>query len=329
MRVSLCLAVSGGLSLVACGAEPEVPVVTPPSTPPSIPAVDACAAFTPALTPIPGTGPLHRTTAITARWGQGIPPDVVFDVSENGEAARGVAHVRDGQALFLPERAFPKDARVEWTFSACGVKKTGSFTTGTLMAPADVDVTVGRSFGFDLRTAAWEQPTAASTTDGFILRWHLAPAFVVDVLEADLGQATLALAPGVLDDDGRVVRDLRAGHTVLSTSLLENPYLHASAPALSLMGLDGEVVLKDLELVLGLGDGCFTDTRLVAVMDVRHLEKAGKAPCARLMSLTGETCVPCDEGDTEAGCFLLAVSGLASVSDVDSTVPAPAPAPQP
>jgi hypothetical protein len=196
------------------------------------------------------------------------------------------------------------------------------------MAPVELDDAVGRSFGFDLRAVAWEQPKAASTVDGFILRWHLAPSFVVDVLDADLAHATIALAPGVIDDDGNVVRDLRGGFVEVETGLLENPYLHVSAPELSLLAEDGEVVLRRLELVLGLGEGCFTDSRLVAVMDVRHLEKEGFEPCARLQSLTGETCVLCDEGDTEPGCFLLAVDGLTSLSSADSSVPV-VPQPQP
>jgi hypothetical protein len=331
VAVRALLSAGSCVALTACGIDSEPPALHPPTQPSP---VDACLAFSPTVTPITGSGPLHRTNPITARWAGGVV-DVDFSATVDGVEVRHVLHVDDGVAFLIPERVWPQDARVEWTFAACGVKKTGHFNTGALMAPVDIDDVVGRSYGFDLRTVAWEQPAASTTANGFVLRWHLAPSFVVDVVDADLGHATLAIAPGVVDDDGRVVRDLNAGHTVLSTSLLGNPYLYASAPELSLMALDGEVILKELDLVLGLGDGCFTDSRLVAVMDVRHLEKAGKAPCARLMSLTGESCVPCDDGDDEgdgdgeAGCFLLALDGLASVSDVDSTVPAPAPAPLP
>lgn len=67
-----------------------------------------------------------------------------------------------------------------------------------------------------------------------------------------------------------------------------------SAPELSLLATDGEVVLRRLDL----------------------------------QSLTGESCVLCDEGDEPAGCFLLAVEGLTSVSSADSSVP-PSPKPLP
>jgi hypothetical protein len=311
-------ALACGVVLSACGADPELPTVTPPVTDPP---ADPCVGFSPTVAPITGSGPLHRTTPVTARWAGGEPADLAFVVTANGAPARGTLHVRSGEALFLPERAFPGDARVEWSFSACGVKRDGHFTTGALMAPVELDAAVGRSFGFDLRAAGWEQPKAASTVDGFILRWHLAPSFVVDVLDADLAHATIALAPGVIDDDGHVVRDLRGGFIELETGLLENPYLHVTAPELSVLATDGEVVLRRLELVLGVGEGCFTDSRLVAVMDVRHLEKEGLEPCARLQSLTGESCVLCDDGDEAAGCFLLAVDGLTSVSSTDSSVP--------
>lgn len=133
------------------------------------------------------------------------------------------------------------------------------------------------------------------------------------------GQYSLAVNDVDIDDEGNVVRDLRGGFIELQTGLLENPYLHVSAPELSLLAEDGEVVLS-ARTRAGLGEGCFTDSRLVAVMDVRHLEKDGLAPCARLQSLTGESCVLCDEGDKEAGCFLLAVDGLGSVASTDSTV---------
>jgi hypothetical protein len=56
-------------------------------------------------------------------------------------------------------------------------------------------------------------------------------------------------------------------------------------------------------------------------MDVRALEKLGKAPCARLQSLTGQTCVPCDDDDQEGGCFLLAANNVRSVSSTPSSLP--------
>lgn len=312
-----------GLGLVGCGDEQVLlPHVTPPETP-----GDPCVAFAPDITPITGEGPLHRMTPLTARWAGGREVPAAFTVTVDGAAVAGTSWVRSGYALFVPERPYPENARVDWRFAACDVEKTGAFTTGALFSPIDIEEVQGRSFGFDLRSVAWEQPEASSTVNGFVLRWHLAPTLVVDVVDVTLGKAVLALSPGVLDDNGAVVRDLARGIVEVEASLLQNPYLRVTAPELELMALDGPVTLRGLELVLGLEEGCFADGRLIALMDVRELEKQGKEPCARLLSLTGESCVPCeDDLDTDLGCFFLSMEGVSSVSEAESVLkPRPLP----
>jgi hypothetical protein len=316
MQTVFSVVMAGAMGVVFGCGDAEEPLIIPDGSPDT---GAPCAGFRVSVTPTTGEGPLHRSTPIVASWGQGIV-DAAFDVRVDGEVVRGATYVHNGSAVFLAERLLPATARVEWRFSACGAMQDGHFNTGALSTPVEVSDVVGRSFGFDLRQLEWEHPTATSTANGNVLRWHLAPSFVVDVTDATLSEATFAIAPAVLSDDGDVVRDLTAGHVEVKASLMQNPYVQLEVPAIELLALDGPVTLRDIELVAGFSDGCFDDTSLVAVMDVRALEKQGKAPCARLMSLTGQSCVPCDDDDLDGGCFLLAAEGVRSVSSSSSSL---------
>jgi hypothetical protein len=201
LGVVLCSAL-GGL-----GCESKEPLVLPDG-----PVDDtSCVGFSAALTPTVGEGPLHRGTPIVATWRTGIV-DAQVEVHADGAAVRGATYVHDGRAMFLAERLLPASTRIDWRFSACGTMHAGHFDTGALSAPVEFEDAVGRSFGFDLRQLEWEHPTANTTANGYVLRWHLAPTVVVDVLGATLSSVHVAIAPGVVTEKGDVVRDLSASH---------------------------------------------------------------------------------------------------------------------
>jgi hypothetical protein len=238
----------------------------------------------------------------------------VFDVRAAGVPVDGESWMGDGRAVFLPHGPMPADTRVSWSVHACSATTSGTFTTGALLHPLeDLEGThVGHLFEVDLRRATWDAPTPEDELAGVLLKWHLAPSFLVVMSSVAGNEATFFLAPAVIDDDGRVAQDLTRPVQTVKASLEDNPYVALDPVTMSLVLGDGVLELRGAELLLGLSDHGLADGRLSAFVDVRGLssETDGADPCAVLLSLTGGTCQPCDAEDTEGGCFFLEMSDV-------------------
>lgn len=262
-----------------------------------------------------------------------------------GETIRG-----DTQAVFVPAAPYEPNGPVEWTVSACGKKLTGTFSVGTILHPlADLDETLGtRPFAVDLRTASWEAPAPRDPFGELLLKWRLAPAFLVQFLRLDDGSAVVALAPGVNAEDGTVRQDLSRPLQVANVSLRDNPYVTLSPRDLELALGKESLLLTDIELVLGLTPSGLDDGRLVAEVRVPGRPVSGRGaprlvpgdpaittkeeaplgtlgsmvpsedPCRTLAALSRGGCHECPDG--QGRCFTMVLSDIegpsAKVSDL-------------
>ena len=307
------------------------------------PGTATCRFEKPSVRPQNGAGPLHRFTPVAVSW-TGEAGPLTLRVVSAGHPAIGETIRGDRQAVFVPAAPYEPNGAVEWTVRACGQTLRGSFSVGALLRPlADLDETLGtRPFDIDMRTANWESPTPRDPFGELLLKWQLAPVFLVQFVRLDDGSAVVALAPGVGAEDGTVRQDLSRPLQVASVSLRNNPYVTLTPQELELALGKGSVVLTDIELVLGLTPSGLDDGRLVAEVRVPGRPTVGPKeprvvagdpklvlkeegpngapgsplptddPCRSLAALSNGSCHPCADGNGR--CFTLVLSDIEGAS---------------
>ncbi|OGQ10296.1 MAG: hypothetical protein A2138_21195 [Deltaproteobacteria bacterium RBG_16_71_12] len=290
------------------------------------------------MRPDNGAGPLHRFTPVAVRW-SGEAGSLSIRVMSAGHPAIGETIRGDRQAVFVPAAPYEPNGAVTWTVRACGKKLTGSFAVGALTHPlADLDENLGtRPFDIDLRSATWESPTPRDPFGELLLKWQLAPVFLVQFVRLDDGSAVVALAPGVTAEDGTVRQDLSRPLQVANVSLRDNPYVTLTPDQLELALGTSSVVMTDVELVLGLTPSGLDDGRLLAEVRVPGKAPAGPPdprpvpgrptidfkedprgalgavlppndPCRALAALSNGSCHACPDG--QGRCFTLVLSDI-------------------
>lgn len=298
----------------------------------------SCRFDNPTVRPDDSAGPLHRLTPIAVLWSGEAGP-LSIQVTSAGHPAIGETIRGDRQAVFVPAAPYEPNGVVTWTVRACGKKLSGDFSVGALTQPlSDLDETLGtRPFDIDLRSAIWESPTPRDPFGDALLRWQLAPVFLVQFARLDEGSAVVALAPGVIAEDGGVRQDLSRPLHVATVSLRDNPYVTLTPEQLELALGAGSVVMTDVELVLGLTPSGLDDGRLVAEVRVPGRSAVGPPnprpvsdgptitfadgpsgplgalplpndPCRALAALSNGSCHACPDG--QGRCFTLVMSGL-------------------
>ncbi len=333
--LTLLVALLSTALLGSCGKDSDATLLPAAQTP----GPGTCRFTKPTVRPQDGAGPLHRFTPVAVSWiGEAGPMTIrVFSAGHPaiGETIRG-----DRQAVFVPAAPYEPNGAVEWSVRACGQTLRGSFSVGALLHPlADLDETLGtRPFDVDLRTASWESPTPRDPFGELLLKWQLAPVFLVQFVRLDDGSAVVALAPGVAAEDGTVRQDLSRPLQVANVSLRNNPYVTLTAAELELALGKGSVALTDIELVLGLTPSGLDDGRLVAEVRVPGRTAVGPKeprvvagdpklvlkeegpngapgsllpaddPCRTLAALSNGSCHPCPDGNGR--CFTLVLSDI-------------------
>lgn len=335
MRVSTLLTAFFLSALGAgCGNNADGTLVPADSTP----GTATCRFDNPTVRPDDGAGPLHRLTPVAVRWSGEAGPMNIRVVSAGhpaiGETIRG-----DRQAVFVPAAPYEPNGVVTWTVRACGKKVSGSFAVGALTHPlADLDENLGtRPFDIDLRDATWEEPAPRDPFGALLLKWQMAPVFLVQFVRVDEVSAMVALAPGVTAEDGTVRQDLTRPLQVANVSLRDNPYVTLTPKVLELALGTGSMVMTDVELVLGLTPSGLDDGRLVAEVRVPGKAPAGPPeprpvpgrptivfdesarrplgelvppndPCRTLAMLSNGNCHACADG--QGRCFTLVLSDI-------------------
>lgn len=280
------------LVVAACGGpDPIAPIDDEPP-------VTACRFDDVQVAPVVGTSPVHRATPVELQW-TGTIDALDVEVTADGAAVAGEVLVGAKSAVFVPHALYPADSRVQWRATACGERHDGWFGVGALAHPlVDVGALVGGApFEVDLRAARLEAPSPNDPLAEVVLRFHLAPAFLVKVARVEEGQATVLLAPGLVADDGSVRQDMSRPMAIAKVPLESNPYLFLPRTDLELALGTGAATLLNADLVLGLGATRLADGRLVAELDLRDVSFAdGEAPCDVVARLSDGACRPCADG---------------------------------
>lgn len=285
-----------------------------PLTPSSdqVPSPRTCRFDDVVISPRDGLGPVHRSHGIAVRW-EGDAGPMRFEVRAKGHTVPGELIRSDRMAVWMPELLYPADAVVEWSVHACGKALRATFVSGALThALPNLGAALGeRPWAIDLRDARWDTPEPhAALGSRASLRFGLAPTFLVQLVPIDELSAQVVLAPGVVDDEGRVRQDLRRPLLRTKTSLLHNPYLVLPPFDVELALESGALLLTEADLILGATETGLMDGRLIAEVVVPGEARPGDArdPCVLLARLSDERCHPCSVGGGR--CFTLSLSEI-------------------
>ncbi|MCC7074674.1 MAG: hypothetical protein IT383_25420 [Deltaproteobacteria bacterium] len=296
------------LALAACGGpDPIAPIDGEP------PAA-ACRFDGVQASPVVGASPVHRATPVELQWAGAIDA-IDIEVRADGAPVKGEVLLGATSAVFVPHALYPVDSRVEWRATACGDVHEGWFGVGALAHPlVDVGALVGGApFEVDLRAAHLEAPSPNDPLAEVLLRFHLAPAFLVTFAHVEEGQATVLLAPAFVADDGSVRQDMSRPMAIAKVPLEGNPYLFLPRTDLELALGTGAATLRGADLVLGLDAARLEDGRLVAELDLREVAFTdGEEPCDVVARLSDDACRPCADG--VPSCVPLVMHDIVGVS---------------
>lgn len=270
------------------------------------------------VAPEDGAGPVHRSTQFEVTWRGNA--DVTADLRVGGAHVSGEAWIDHGRAVFVPHEALPASARIDWRVTGCDDIIAGAFYTGALLHPFEkVEQRINERYELDLRRATLAEPTTGTELGDLVVRWRVAPSLLLMPfsVDDDRGRMSFFVVPGTTDEDGVVRPDATLPWQLVSGSLAENPYVGLRPRDFAVALGEGNVMLRDVELLLGFDEDGFADGRFAAVVDVRRMPMESD-PCAVVEAVTSEVCFACDETDRAGSCFFLEMVDVTGVpTDVE------------
>lgn len=237
---------------------------------------------------------------------------------------KGDLWLDDDRAVFLPWQPWAADTQITWVLDACGERRVGGFTTGTVLRPPTDEELAERyvdvPYSLDLRVADWTQPVprgdAAKDPKAMArVGYRFGPSFLTMVTAADDDTLTLRLAPAVAEMNGIYTQDDCRAAWELTVPRGDGAYVALAFTAVEAQANGEPVALRELSFSLGLGRDGFEDGRLAGELDLRDYEaEDGRDGCRLFEDLTGHACEPCSTDHVNACAPIEArgISGLVS-----------------
>lgn len=279
MRTFLTLATFAAL-LPACGAPCDAQLTT--------------------FTPADGATPAGRTTPIRVSF-TGTTEEVAFEVTGPDGAIDGTTAIENGVATFTPSAAYPENAEIQWSLSACDSVASGSFTTGTLETSLSSEDLEGSTYSVNLADATWVSPP----NGGALISQVFGGAFLIGVQSAQnneldcIGAAGEATAGGSWQQDPCFPTiDFEA------VDFSTNPYFALRTPLLEFAVQGMSAKIHDVAITGGLTDDALTEGGFSGEVDLRDYAAAlGNDGCSTI-AIVGLSCTAC-RSDGEEQCIWL------------------------
>lgn len=309
-RISLCALVA---LFSACASPSEAPqAVRAKDVSAPIESVQDCWMNAVQVTPAANV-PVARTTPVVVSV-DGQASDLKIAVGGTAGELPGNLLITEAGGMFVPAEPYPAMSAIDWRVSVCGQVLESSFSTGSLYRALRFDelsrVYNRQTWGLDLRLGQWIEPAASPLGR---LERAFGGGLLLEVVPVADGALIVRLAPALTDASG--VYGLPSNPEVFEFDVVYQAaagYARWFIPSLPMPTRGGEVMLRDIDLTLGLSDEGIADARVSAELDLRHwTADTGIAACTFLGTETDTECRPCS-ADGALACIDLQVAGLHS-----------------